>query len=139
MSFPLPSLLLFTDASKDGWVQFQELTVASKWSEKETDLHINILGMRAVLALSAFQDNLVSCLLLLISDNLTVIMYWCKQGGTLSPQLCSLTHQVFAWTKLHMLKISDRFIRRKNIIMTDLNWKDQIIWAESSPLPQLFC
>ena len=45
-----PSLLLFTDASQSGWgTDLQDLTAFRMWSPVEKDLHINILGMKAIL------------------------------------------------------------------------------------------
>ena len=42
LASPQPSHLLV--ASQDGWILYlQELTVAGEWSERESDLHINVL------------------------------------------------------------------------------------------------
>ena len=42
LASPQPSHLLV--ASQAGWILYlQELTVAGEWSERESDLHINVL------------------------------------------------------------------------------------------------
>ena len=61
LSTPPPEVLLYTDASKEGWgAHFQDLTASGIWSKDESSLHINMLEMKAVLmACHAFQNRLM--------------------------------------------------------------------------------
>ena len=52
------------------------------WSDTETNLHINILELKAVfLAIKSFQTHLLNKRVLVASDNATVVFYLNKQGG----------------------------------------------------------
>ena len=55
--------------------------------------HKNILKMGLVLALSAFQDQLIGYSLMLMLDNSTVAAYLNQQGRKVSLQLCLLMQQ----------------------------------------------
>ena len=64
-------------------MELQELVAVGWWSMKETNLYINILEKRILLALSFDQYCSVGHLLMLISDNSTVVVYLNKQMGTI--------------------------------------------------------
>ena len=76
------NLLLFTDASVKGWgAHLGDLTVSGLWSDRETNLHINILELKAVfLAIRSFQTHLLNKRVLVASDN-SAVAYLNKQGG----------------------------------------------------------
>ena len=52
--------LVFTDASQKGWgAHLNEIVLSGLWSNKEAQLHINVLELKAVLlALKGFQEHL---------------------------------------------------------------------------------
>ena len=84
------SIQLFTDASNEGWgAHLDQSSTKGLWSdwEKRLDwekmLHINILELKAVsLALRSFKDQCQNQTVLVAMDNLTVVAYINKQGGT---------------------------------------------------------
>ena len=80
---PPPSLFLFTDASLAGWgAHLLDSTAVGVWSWEEKKLHSNILEMKVVhLALEAFLDTVAGELLILMSDNTTVVAYLEKKGA----------------------------------------------------------
>ena len=84
------NLLLFTDASFNGWgAHLGDLTASGMWSDTETNLHVNILELKAVsLAVKTFQSRLQSNRALVASDNAIVVSYLNKQGGTHSLEMC---------------------------------------------------
>ena len=60
-------------------------------SNKEAQLHINVLELKAVLlALKGFQEHLQGQRVLICSDNSTVVSYLNKEGGTHSIEMCAL-------------------------------------------------
>ena len=65
---------------------------SSQWpSNKEAQLHINVLELKAVLlALKGFQEHLQGQRVLICSDNSTVVSYLNKEGGTHSIEMCAL-------------------------------------------------
>ena len=81
--------LVFTDASQKGWgAHLNEIVLSGLWSNKEAQLHINVLELKAVLlALKGFQEHLQGQRVLLCSDNSTVVSYLNKEGGTLCSHL----------------------------------------------------
>ena len=86
------ALQIFTDASKEGWgTHLNEFTARGNWSLPESKLHINYLELKAVfLALQEFQDLCMGKMVLVATDNTTVVAYINKEGGTRSGPLCAL-------------------------------------------------
>ena len=85
------ALQIFTDASKEGWgAHLNEFTARGDWSLPESKLHINYLELKAVLlALKEFQDLCVGKMVLVATDNTTVVAYINKEGGyEVRPTLC---------------------------------------------------
>ena len=71
------ALQIFTDASKEGWgTHLNEHTARGSWSLPESKLHINYLELKAVfLALKEFQDLCSGKIVLVATDNTTVVSY----------------------------------------------------------------
>ncbi|XP_068200862.1 uncharacterized protein [Palaemon carinicauda] len=88
-----PEMLLFTDASKEGWgAHLLDSTARGRWGPEEKNLHINVLEMMAVKrACLEFVQKLRGNTVALMSDNATVVVYVKKQGGLKSKELCSFT------------------------------------------------
>ena len=74
---------IFTDASKEGWgAHLNECTARGTWSLPESKLHINQLELKAVfLALKEFRDLCSNKIVLVATDNTTVVAYINKEGG----------------------------------------------------------
>ena len=71
------AMQIFTDTSKEGWG-----TAWGTWSLPESKLHINHLELKAVfLALKEFQDLCSNNIVLVATDNTTVVAYINKEGG----------------------------------------------------------
>ena len=77
------ALQIFTDASKEGWgAHLNEFTARGSWSVPESKLHINYLELKAVfLALKEFQILCVDKIVLVATDNTTVVAYINKKGA----------------------------------------------------------
>ena len=84
------ALQIFTDAPKEGWgAHVNEFTARGSWSVPESNLHINYLELKAVfLALKEFQNLCVDKIVLIATDNTTVVAH--KQGrrDEVGPALC---------------------------------------------------
>ena len=93
------ALQIFTDASKEGWgAHLNERTARGFWSLPESNLHINYLELKAVfLALKEFQDLCVGKIVLVATDNTTVVAYINKEGGMRSGPLCALLWTILTW------------------------------------------
>ena len=93
--------LVFTDASQKGWgAHLNDVVLSGLWSNKESQLHINVLGLKAVLlALKGLQQHLQGQRVLICSDNSTVVSYLNKEGGTHSTEMYALIWRILAFTK----------------------------------------
>ena len=93
------ALQIFTDASKEGWVHhLNEHTARGSWSLPESMLHINYLELKAVfLALKEFQDLCTNKIVLVATDNTTVVSYINKEGRMRSGPLCALLWRILTW------------------------------------------
>ena len=77
------ALQLFTDASNEGWgPHLGDHTAKGVWSDSESQLHINFLELKAVLlALKKFEQQCWGQIILIATDNTTVVSYINKEGG----------------------------------------------------------
>ena len=71
------ALQIFTDALKEGWgAHLNERTARGTWSVPESKLHINHLELKVVfLALKEFQDLCSNNIVLVATDNTTLVAY----------------------------------------------------------------
>ena len=84
---PISNLTLTTDASKRGWgAHLLGHHVSGRWSMSQARHHINVLELWAVhLALRHLTSLVQGQFVTVQSDNMTVVQYLNKQGGTRSP------------------------------------------------------
>ena len=135
------ALQIFTDASKEGWgAHLNELTARGSWSVPESKLHINHLELKAVfLALKEFQDLCTNQIVLVATDNTTVVAYINKEGGMKSGPLCALLWRILTWCSQRQVTLKARHIPgRLNVIADKLSRLNQTIQTEWSLLPDIF-
>ena len=135
------ALQIFTDASKEGWgAHLGERTARGSWSVADSKLHINYLELKAVfLALKEFQDLCTGNIVLVATDNTTVVAYINKEGGMRSGPLCALLWRILAWCTNHQVTIKGRHIPgHLNVIADKLSRLGQTIQTEWSLLPEVF-
>ena len=128
------NMLMFTDASEKGWgggahLNIVNCTVSGVWQQSEKDLHINILELKAVfLALKHFQKQLKQKIVLVSSDNSTVVSYINKEGGTHSFEMCALMWRILAWSNAREIHIRARHIPGNlNVIADSLSRRNRAI------------
>ena len=116
------SQILTTDASMSGWgAHLGQMQVAGTWSENLQKQHINYLEMMAVfLGLKHFVKHLENKVVLVKTDNTTVMCYINKQGGTRSPSLCILTWNMFQWAIKHKIVLIAQHVSGRNNCLADL-------------------
>ena len=89
---PDPKIFLSIDASHFGWgahLQPTRLSLHGRWTEDQSQLHINMLEMMAIqLALKQVITFFHHSCIMISTDNTTVVSYINKQGGTHPPNLC---------------------------------------------------
>ena len=135
------ALQLFTDASKEGWgTHLNDRTARGCWSLPESRLHINYLELKAVLlALKEFTDLCTSQIVLVATDNTTVVSYINKEGGMRSGPLCALLWRILTWCSQRQVTLKARHIPgRLNVIADKLSRLGQTIQTEWSLLTEVF-
>ena len=135
------ALQIFTDASKEGWgAHLNERTARGSWSLPESKLHINYLELKAVfLALKEFQDLCANKIVLVATDNTTVVAYINKEGGMRSGPLCALLWRILTWCSQRQVILKARHIPgHLNVIADKLSRLGQTIQTEWSLLPEVF-
>jgi ribonuclease HI len=123
ISFPLkkPSIIVTTDASLTAWgAHCGSLTVQGKWKPHQQKLHINLLELMAVWnALKAFRHKLKSRLVLVQTDNTSVLHYINNSGGTKSILLCQMTWDMLHWCINHNIELKASHIPGKDNLLAD--------------------
>ena len=135
------ALQIFTDASKEGWgAHLNERTARGTWSVPESKLQINQLELKVVfLALKEFQDLCSSNIVLVATDNTTVVAYINKEGGMKSGSLCALLWRILSWCTRKQVTLKARHIPgRLNVIADKLSRLGQTIQTEWSLHPEVF-
>ena len=135
------ALQIFTDASKEGWgAHLNESTARGTWSLPESKLHINHLELKAVfLALKEFQDLYSNNIVLVATDNTTVVAYINKEEGMKSGSLCALLWRILSWCTRKPVTLRARHIPGQlNMNADKLSRLGQTIQMEWSLHPEVF-
>ena len=136
----MPFKSLQTHQKKVGGAHLNEHTARGSWSVPESKLHINYLELKAVfLAIREFQDLCVNNIVLVATDNTTVVAYINKEGGMRSGPLCALLWRILTWCTRKQVTLKARHIPgRLNVVADKLSRLGQTIQTEWSLLPQVF-
>ena len=136
---PPVTLQVQTDASKVGWgANMDHKVISGRWSQNESQLHINILEMRAVIMTCHRCQNLFrNQSVLFLIDNVTVVAHINKQGGTHSQllmrevrQLFNLVQQLNMHLTAHHIAgalnaVADLASRRQQVLSTEWRLSDE--------------
>ena len=118
------ALQIFTDASNVGWgAHLGDSTARGVWSEPESRLHINFLELKAVfLALKSFEPLCKDQIVLIATNNTTVLSYINKEGSMRSGSLCALLWRLLSWCHPRQIVLRARHIPgRLNVIADKLS------------------
>ena len=128
-------------ASQKQWgAHLNEFIARGTWSLPESKLHINYLELKAVfLALKEFQSLCVGKMVLIATDNTTVVSYINKEGGMRSGPLCALLWRILTWCTRKQVTLKARHIPgHLNVVAEKLSRLGQTIQTEWSLLPEVF-
>ena len=131
----------FYRSSKQGWgANLNEHIARGTWSLPEGKLHINYFELKAVcLALKEFQDLCLDKIVLLATDNTTVVSYINKEGGMRSGPLCALLWRILTWCTRKQVTLKAQHITDQlNVVADKLSRPGQTIQTEWSLLPEVF-
>ena len=118
---PATEMVITSDASKMGWgATFGNLSTNGRWSKQESDLHINVLELKATfLAIQAFLKNQSNLAVKLRLDNTTAVTYVNNQGGTRSPSLTLLTLELWNWCLQRNILIAAEHLPGASNVLAD--------------------
>jgi len=132
ISAPPATLSIHTDASTVGWGAHSDTReFHGIWSEADSSLHINVLELRAVrLALQKFSPA-PGTVVLVSTDNTTVMAHVNKQGGLRSWALYQETVELFRLVESSNLFISAKHVPgRLNVLADQLSRRHQVAHTE---------
>ncbi|CAC5371868.1 unnamed protein product [Mytilus coruscus] len=127
-------ITITTDASKTGYGGVMDKKIfQGEWSVLESKKHINYLELEAVvLTIKHFLNYLIGKSVLIRSDNITVVQYINKQGGTKSPQSCYKTWELWTLAIQSNITLKAAHIMGKKNIIADYLSRKKILHTEWS-------
>ena len=135
------AMQIFTDTSKEEWgAHLNENMARGNWSLPESKLQINYLELKTViLALKEFQALCTNNIVLIATDNTTVVAYIHKEGGMKSGPLCALLWRILTWCTRKQVTLKACHIPgRLNVIADKLSRLGQTIQSEWFLNPEVF-
>ncbi|XP_068096310.1 CCAAT/enhancer-binding protein gamma isoform X1 [Hyperolius riggenbachi] len=127
-----------TDASAWG-AHCAHLQAQGQWSTEISRKSSNYRELLAVKnALISFQEKIVNKEVVVFSDNMVVISYLNKQGGTRSEILLNLSLEIMEWSEDHLLSLTAVHIRGDRNILADTLSRQLILEIEWELNPRIF-
>ena len=133
ITLPPPSATIYTDASEKGWgAHWDNLTAEGMWLDRDHPRHINNLELEAVYnALVEFQASLPLGVILIRSDNSTVVALINNQGGTRAPSLSRRAEQILLWAQSKGWTLQAKHVAGSANVLADLlSRPDKLIQTE---------
>ena len=138
---PTADLTLFTDSSNIGYgASLNNMHFAGKWTPEQAAMHINCLEMLCVkLSLVYFREHVRHKVVLVASDNSSVVCYINKQSGTHSKSLHEITFDILTWCFQEHVTLRARHLAGKlNVIADGLSRDGRVLQTEWSLHPNVF-
>ena len=142
LQFPLPDVVIATDATPTHWAFYFQgsglpLSVSGAWSGSLSRAHIALQELQAVaIMLCRMAFHLSGKVVALHLDNSTAKAYLCNQGGTVSPFLSRLACQILSLTDKHGITLLPAYIPTHLNVEADFLSQDQML-LEWHLLPQV--
>ena len=119
--FPPYEYVIFTDASMVGWgAVYGEESSGGKWLPEETENHINVLELKAILfGLGSFFDKLTATHIRIKSDNTTAVVYINNMGGVKSLTCHSVAKEIWIWAIERKIHLSAEHLPGSSNVLAD--------------------
>ena len=93
-----PTKVVTSDASKKGWgAECEGELTGGMWTVQESELHINLLELKAALfALKAFCKNIKDCSILIRTDNSTTVAH-INHKGSVKVEAHKIIREIWLW------------------------------------------
>ena len=141
LQYPPAQLTIFTDSSDTGYgASLDNLHFSGKWNAAQKLMHINFLELLCVkLALFHFLDRVRGKVVLIATDNTSVVCYINRMSGTHSITLHNLAFELLTWCFQNKILLRARHIPgRLNQIADGLSREGRVIQTEWSLHPSVF-
>ena len=142
LQFPLPDVVIATDATPTHWAFYFQgsgllLSASGAWSDSLSRAHIALQELQAVaIMFCRMAFYLSGKVVALHLDNSTAKAYLCNQGGTVSPFLFRLACWILSLTNKHGITLLPAYIpTHLNVEVDFLSW-DRML-PEWHLLPQV--
>ena len=133
-----PQLMLFTDASNEGWgAHLGETAIGGRWSEKEKEEHINALELKAIqLGLEALCEG-EGVHIRIMTDSTTAMAYIKHHGGVRSEPCNEIAQQIWQWAERRDMWLSAAHIPGVENTLADYksrHFADNLEWSLNDKL-----
>ena len=130
---PKEDLVLYTDASNEGWGgHVGGRATGGRWSDSEKQEHINVLELKAIefslQSLCEVWDKHIK----VFTDNMTAVAYVKHQGGVKSPACNEVAQAILAWCEEREIFLSIAHIPGIDNDLADFksrHFSDNVKWS----------
>ena len=130
------SIQIFTDASNEGWDTHLEQVSTNCGQTGKKATHICPRVEDGISGLKRLKDQCQNQTVLVAMDNLTVVAYINKQGGTHSAEMCAVLWKMITWCHHYKITLRARHIPEcLNVVPSLLSRSNQVQSAEWSLHP----
>ena len=139
LNIALPEVILFTDASEEGWgAHIETETTGGRWSPHESLFHINVLELKALKALCRTKGMHVN----VMTDNTTALAYVKHMGGVRSPECDNEARRIWSWCEANDIWLTIAHIPGKENVLADYksrHFSDNVEWKLNPKLFDRIC
>ena len=120
---PPLNIIIYSDASLEGWGATDSIsTVGAPWQVADALLHINVLKLTAAhFALLHLAADARGIHIQLKLDNLAVVAYINRMGGTHSPECNQVAQQIWEWAVERGIWLSAAYIPGVSNVVADFH------------------
>ena len=139
----VPDVVLFTDASYDGWgAHIGDLVAGGRWNVDELDYHINVLELKAILlALKSFCKERAQHVKIM-TDNTTALAYVKHMGGVRSLACNEVAHEIWTWCEQMDIWLTIAHVPGVENVIADYKsrkFSDNVEWKLNDKLFNQIC
>ena len=138
-----PDLVLYADASQEGWgAHTGNLVAGGRWTSQESLMHINVLELKAIyFALKCFCDEKGKHVLIM-TDNTTALAYVKHMGGVRSLECNDVAHDIWLWCEQRTIWLTIAHIPGVENVVADYksrHFSDNVEWKLNPKLFSRMC
>ena len=139
----LPDMILYADASHEGWgAHLGTQTTGGRWTNEESLLHINILELKAIYFALCSLCNDKAKHVKIMTDNTTALAYVKHMGGVRSLQCNEVAHDIWKWCENRDIWLTIAHIPGVENVVADYksrHFSDNVEWKLNPKLFSTIC